>query len=108
MSRLISQPRDVTFLCSDGIITNFFQNDQSVASLFNALGRSDLINVRDSHLSKHVKEVESYYSSNWATMMRNHFSSPWSFLAVFSAAFARYCWRICDPGQRGEVHLVST
>ncbi|KAK9281838.1 hypothetical protein L1049_004744 [Liquidambar formosana] len=88
MSCLISQTRDVTFLCSDGIITNFSQNDQSVASLFNALGSSDLMNVRDSYLSKHIKEVEAYYSSNWATMMRNYFSSPWSFIAVFSAAFA--------------------
>ncbi|KAJ4832194.1 hypothetical protein Tsubulata_009019 [Turnera subulata] len=85
MSCLINQPRDAAFLCSDGIITRFSQDDKYVADLFNNLGKNVEFNIRDCYLSKLFKEVESYYSSYWATMRRTYFSSPWSFISVFSA-----------------------
>ncbi|KAJ6937280.1 hypothetical protein NC652_011813 [Populus alba x Populus x berolinensis] len=86
MNCLINQPRDVTFLCSEGIITRFSQNDQYVADLFNTLGKNVAFNIRECYLSKIFREVESYYSSNWATMRRTYFSSPWSFISVLSAS----------------------
>ncbi|CAK7329334.1 unnamed protein product [Dovyalis caffra] len=85
MNCLINQPRDVTFLCSDGIITRFSQDDQYVTDLFNTLGKNIAFNIRECSLSKLFSEVESYYSSNWATMRRTYFSSPWSFISVLSA-----------------------
>uniref|UniRef100_A0A6N2LKE8 Uncharacterized protein n=1 Tax=Salix viminalis TaxID=40686 RepID=A0A6N2LKE8_SALVM len=86
MNCLIDQPRDVTFLCSEGIITRFSQDDQYVADLFNTLGKNVAFNIRECYLSKIFREVESYYSSNWAAMRRTYFSSPWSFISVLSAA----------------------
>lgn len=85
MNCLINQPRDVAFLCMDGIITRFSQDDLYVANLFNNLGKNVEFNIRNCYLSKQFREVEAYYSSNWATMMRTYFSSPWSFISVFSA-----------------------
>ncbi|KAK9279135.1 hypothetical protein L1049_012812 [Liquidambar formosana] len=85
MSCLINQPRDVAFLCLDGIITRFSQDDQYVADLFNNLGKNTVFNIRNCYLSKQFRGVEAYYSSNWAIMMRTYFSSPWSFISVFTA-----------------------
>ncbi|KAL3597593.1 hypothetical protein D5086_009230 [Populus alba] len=70
----------------EGIITRFSQNDQYVADLFNTLGKNVAFNIRECYLSKIFREVESYYSSNWATMRRTYFSSPWSFISVLSAS----------------------
>lgn len=85
MSCLISQPRDVAFLFSDGIITRFSKDDRYVVDLFANLGKNTDFNIRDSYLSKQFREVESYYSSNWAYMRRTYFSSPWSFISLSSA-----------------------
>ncbi|KDP34716.1 hypothetical protein JCGZ_10921 [Jatropha curcas] len=85
MSCLISKPRDVAFLCYDGIINRFSKDDKYVADLFTNLGQNADFNVRDCYLSKQFKEVESYYSSNWATVRRTYFSSPWSFISLSSA-----------------------
>ncbi|KAK3408184.1 hypothetical protein EUGRSUZ_J00472 [Eucalyptus grandis] len=82
---LISQPKDVSLLCSNGIITRFSHNDQYVANFFNELRKSIAFNVRDCHLSKQFEELESYYNSNWAYIKRTYFSSPWSVIAVFFA-----------------------
>ncbi|KAL3718298.1 hypothetical protein ACJRO7_003437 [Eucalyptus globulus] len=85
MTCLIHQPKDVSLLCSDGIITRFSEDNQYVANLFNKLGKSIVFNVQDCYLSKEFEELESYFYSNWANMMRTHFSSPWSAISVFSA-----------------------
>ncbi|KAI6669846.1 hypothetical protein NL676_004731 [Syzygium grande] len=85
MHCLINQPKDVSLLCSDGIITRFSHDDQYVANLFNKLGKSIVFNVHDCYLSKQFEELESYFYSNWANMMRTYFSSPWSVISVFSA-----------------------
>ncbi|XP_057987933.1 UPF0481 protein At3g47200-like [Hevea brasiliensis] len=85
MSCLISQPRDVALLCSDGIVTRFSKDDRYVVDLFTNLGKNTDFNIRDSYLSKQFREVESYYSSNWATIRRTYFSSPWSFISLSSA-----------------------
>lgn len=87
MNCLISQPRDVAFLCSDGIISRFSNDDQYVANLFNNLAKSKVFNNRDCYLWKEFKEIQAYYCSNWATTRRTYFSSPWSFILVFSAFF---------------------
>ena len=87
MNCLVSQPRDVAFLCSDGIISRFSNDDQYVANLFNNLAKSKVFNNRDCYLWKEFKEIQAYYCSNWATMRRTYFSSPWSFILVFSAFF---------------------
>ncbi|CAK9153824.1 unnamed protein product [Ilex paraguariensis] len=85
MNCLINQPRDVAFLCMDGIITRFSQDDHSVVNLFNKLGKNVVFSNQNCYLSKQFKGVEAYYSSYWGTMMRTYFSSPWSFISVFSA-----------------------
>lgn len=85
MSCLINCTRDVTFLSGDGIITSFSQDDQYIARLFHRLGENTAINTRDCYLSMQFREVEAYFSSNWATLRRTYFSSPWSFISVFSA-----------------------
>ncbi|XP_010034208.2 UPF0481 protein At3g47200 [Eucalyptus grandis] len=85
MHCLINQPKDVSLLCSDGIITRFSHDDQYVANFFNKLGKSTVFNVHGCYLSKQFEELESYYYSNWANMMRTYFSSPWSVISVFSA-----------------------
>ncbi|KAF8015438.1 hypothetical protein BT93_H1063 [Corymbia citriodora subsp. variegata] len=85
MHCLIKQPKDVSLLRSDGIIALFSHDDQYVANLFNKLGKSISFNVHDCFLSKQFEELESYYRSNWAKMMRTYFSSPWSFISASSA-----------------------
>ncbi|KAF8009476.1 hypothetical protein BT93_J0463 [Corymbia citriodora subsp. variegata] len=85
MHCLINQPKDVSLLCSDGIITRFSHDDQYVANLFNKLGKSIVFNVHDCYLPKQFEELESYYYSNLANMMRTYFSSPWSVISFFSA-----------------------
>ncbi|KAK2632843.1 hypothetical protein EUGRSUZ_L01006 [Eucalyptus grandis] len=62
MHCLINQPKDVSLLRSDGIITLYSRDDQYVADLFNKLGKSISFN-----------------------MMRTYFSSPWSVISLFSA-----------------------
>ncbi|KAK3438142.1 hypothetical protein EUGRSUZ_C02762 [Eucalyptus grandis] len=85
MHCLINQPKDVSLLRSDGIIALYSRDDQYVADLFNKLGKGISFSVHDCFLSKQFEELESYYSSNWAKMMRTYFSSPWSVISLFSA-----------------------
>lgn len=85
MHCLINQPKDVSLLRSDGIITLFSHDDQYVADLFDKLGKRIPFNVHDSFLSRQFMELELYYRSNWANMMRTYFSSPWSLISAFSA-----------------------
>ncbi|CAL5422180.1 unnamed protein product [Camellia sinensis] len=86
MSCLINSSRDVTFLCEDGIISNFSYNDNHVANLFKKLGEHVVFNIRECYLKNEFREVEAYYSSNWATLRRTYFSSPWSTISVVSAS----------------------
>ncbi|XP_068340456.1 UPF0481 protein At3g47200-like [Pyrus communis] len=86
MSCLLTSTRDVKLLCSNGIIsTGFSQNDQNVAEMFRKLGEKAGFNIRDCYLSKQFRDVEAYYSSHWATFMRTYFSKQWSFITVFYA-----------------------
>lgn len=87
MNCLINQPRDVSFLCLDGIISRFSYDDQYVANLFNNLAKYKVFNNRDCYLCKQFKEIEAYYCSNWATLRRTYFSRSWSFFLVFYAFF---------------------
>lgn len=86
MNCLINSDRDVTFLCNDGIITSFTHDDQQIAQTFKELGGKVAYNIRDCYLSKQFEEVEAYYGSNWATLKRTYFTSPWSFISVATAA----------------------
>ncbi|THG07045.1 UPF0481 protein At3g47200-like [Camellia sinensis] len=86
ISCLINSSRDVTFLCEDGIISNFSYNDNHVANLFNMLGEHVVFNIRECYLKNEFREVEAYYSSDWATLRRTYFSSPWSIISVASAS----------------------
>lgn len=86
MNCLINSDRDVTFLCDDGIITSYSHDDQQIAQAFKELGEKVAYNIRDCYLSKQFAEVEAYYGSNWATLRRTYFRSPWSFISVATAA----------------------
>ncbi|KAI8564337.1 hypothetical protein RHMOL_Rhmol03G0172900 [Rhododendron molle] len=86
MNCLINSDRDITFLCDDGIITSFSHDDEQIAQTFKELGDKVVFNIRDCYLSKEFKEVEAYYGSNWATLRRTYFRSPWSFISVATAA----------------------
>ncbi|XP_039165700.1 UPF0481 protein At3g47200-like [Eucalyptus grandis] len=85
MHCLINQPKDVSLLRSDGIMALYSRDDQYVADLFSKLGKSISFNVHDCFLSKQFEELESYYRSNRAKMMRTYFSCPWSVISLFSA-----------------------
>ncbi|KAF8035959.1 hypothetical protein BT93_C1860 [Corymbia citriodora subsp. variegata] len=85
MHCLINQPKDVSLLRSDGIIAPFSHDDQYVANLFDKLAKCISFNVHDCFLSEQFEELQLYYHSNWATMRRTYFSSPWSFISAFSA-----------------------
>ncbi|KAI7996224.1 UPF0481 protein [Camellia lanceoleosa] len=87
MSCLLNSSRDVTFLCDKGIISNFSYSDKRVANLFKKLGEHVVFNVRECYLKNEFREVEAYYSSNWATLRRTYFSSPWSTISAVSASF---------------------
>ncbi|KAI6680221.1 hypothetical protein NL676_034102 [Syzygium grande] len=88
MHCLIKQPKDVSLLRSDGIIAPFSHDDRYVADLFDMLGKSISFDLHDCFLSQQFQELESYYRSDWANMMRTYFSSPWSFISAFSAFLA--------------------
>ncbi|XP_071903340.1 UPF0481 protein At3g47200-like [Coffea arabica] len=85
MNCLIHRPRDVALLYLDGIITRLSQDDMYVADFFNNLGKNVVINVHSCYLYKEFKELDAYFNSYWATMMRTYFRSPWSFISIFSA-----------------------
>ncbi|GMP84577.1 hypothetical protein CsSME_00038045 [Camellia sinensis var. sinensis] len=86
ISCLINSSRDVTFLCEDGIISNFSYNDNHVANLFKMLGEQVVFNIRECYLKTEFRELEAYNSSNWATLRHTYFSSPWSTISVVSAS----------------------
>ncbi|XP_030452707.1 UPF0481 protein At3g47200-like [Syzygium oleosum] len=88
MHCLIKQPKDVSLLRSDGIIAPFSRDDHYVADLFDKLGKSISFDLHDCFLSQQFQELESYYRSDWANMMRTYFSSPWSSISAFSAFLA--------------------
>ncbi|XP_019186401.1 PREDICTED: UPF0481 protein At3g47200-like [Ipomoea nil] len=83
LSCLITSPKDVTFLSRDEIITRFSNNDRHIAALFNILGENTTINIKNCYLSRQVTEIDSYYSTHWAILMRTCFSTPWSFISAF-------------------------
>ncbi|EEF33303.1 UPF0481 protein At3g47200 [Ricinus communis] len=84
MGCLVNQPRDAAFLCSDGIITKYSQDDKYVADLFNGLAQKVGSISRDSYLSKQAISVESYFSSPSAVMRRKYNSDPLSFLSFYA------------------------
>lgn len=86
MNCLINSDIEVTFLCNDAIITSFTHDDQQIAQTFKELGGKVAYNIRDCYLSKQFEEVEAYYGSNWATLKRTYFKSPWSFISVATVA----------------------
>ncbi|CAL5422173.1 unnamed protein product [Camellia sinensis] len=86
MNCLLNSSRDVTFLCDEGIISNFSYNDNRVANLFKKLGEHVVFNIRECYLKNEFREVEAYYSSNWATLRRTYFSGPWSTISAVSAS----------------------
>lgn len=77
MSRLIISARDVAFLCGDNIMTNFYQNDQYIVDVFQKLGENVVFDVKQCYLSKQFEEVEAYYGSHYAFLMRKYFGNPW-------------------------------
>ncbi|PRQ43826.1 hypothetical protein RchiOBHm_Chr3g0472561 [Rosa chinensis] len=86
LSCLINSPRDVAFLCAEGIIASYSHNDLYIAGLFNRL-REKVYFHRNTcgYLDGEFRAVEAYYSSHWGTFMRTYFSTPWSFISVVSA-----------------------
>ncbi|KAI7997362.1 UPF0481 protein [Camellia lanceoleosa] len=85
MNCLLNSSRDVTFLCDDGIISNSSYSDDQVADFFKKLGEHVVFNIRECYLKNEFREVEAYYSSNWATLRRTFLSSPRSTMAVVSS-----------------------
>lgn len=86
MSCLINSSKDVAFLSADGIITSSFShNDHEVAALFNKLGEKVYFHKKDCYLSQQFRDIEAYYNSPWASLLRTYFSRPWSFISFFSA-----------------------
>lgn len=71
MNCLIDGPKDVALLRDEGIIMRHSRDDASVVSFFKDLGKSiQVFNFGSSYLSREMRDIEAYYSSNWATIMR--------------------------------------
>ncbi|KAK1429191.1 hypothetical protein QVD17_11395 [Tagetes erecta] len=71
MNCLIDGPKDVALLRDEGIIMRHSRDDASVVSFFKDLGKNiQVFKFGCSYLSREMREIEAYYSSNWATIMR--------------------------------------
>ncbi|XP_044476913.1 UPF0481 protein At3g47200-like [Mangifera indica] len=84
-SCLISQPRDVSSLSFDGIISKFSDDDRYIADFFKDLGRNTQC-VRGNYLSDEIKNLEAYYNSDRTSLMRNYFTTKWTILKVLAAS----------------------
>ncbi|XVF34517.1 hypothetical protein REPUB_Repub18cG0065500 [Reevesia pubescens] len=70
MSTPIKEASDVKFLCSKGIISRFFDNDNNVVDLFNLLGRYALVDMSDSNFSKTIRAMQSYNGQSRKPMLQ--------------------------------------
>ena len=88
---LIDNEQDVKDLRSEKILRNCLSSDVEVAELFNKIGK-DLV-PNDAYL--HVKkDIQKHCQNRWARWMaqicHDHFSSPWTMIALVAAVFALF------------------
>lgn len=94
MCWLINTKKDVEILCDAGIIINYLENEESVAALFNHMGRELPLSIDDCYLTEVCEEIDQYNKSRWprlrAALVRDYFKNPWQ-SCRFSLHFF-YCW----------------
>ncbi|KAI3991482.1 hypothetical protein MKX01_006784 [Papaver californicum] len=74
-------------------INHLLGSDKDVTNLINRLCREIVYDVESCHLSKQMREVndayKAYYATRWhkwwANLIRDYFSSPWTFLSLLAA-----------------------
>ncbi|KAI3939360.1 hypothetical protein MKW98_022228 [Papaver atlanticum] len=84
---------DVEILHYYGIVNHLMGSDKDVTNLINRLCREIVYDVESCHLSKQMREVneayKAYYATRWhkwwANLIRDYFSSPWTFLSPLAA-----------------------
>lgn len=89
---LVNSPVDVQILHNHGIVNNALGSNEDVANLLIRC-REVLYDRNLGYLYNEIKEVnefcERYYESKyrvwWRSLIREHFSSPWTCLALFTA-----------------------
>lgn len=89
MDCLINTGKDVELLCRRGIIDNWLGDPEVVATMFNRLRQSILINPDDFFYKETFKEVNKHYNKKWnkwrANLHQNYFNTPWSLISVLAA-----------------------
>ncbi|XP_042499926.1 UPF0481 protein At3g47200-like [Macadamia integrifolia] len=87
MDGLIDSPQDVELLQKNGIIVTLFGDPSDVARLFNNLLKDVTVPFYFTVNVRHkVKEYYNMRCHKWkASLMRNYFNSPWSFISVVAA-----------------------
>ncbi|GMP86576.1 hypothetical protein CsSME_00039303 [Camellia sinensis var. sinensis] len=79
-----------------GIITNFLRNDEEVVKVIGEMAAGLVPDYRNSNYFSVMPSIEEYHShkgktriASWiAEVMRDHFRSPWTAIAVLAALFA--------------------
>ncbi|KAJ4770071.1 hypothetical protein LUZ62_054330 [Rhynchospora pubera] len=91
MGALFKTTRDVKLLQEKGIIDNLLATNEELVSFFNWLTENSYLDYEEHYLKDLFINVNRYFNSNchkWrATLKRDYFSNPWSFISVI-AAFA--------------------
>lgn len=85
MDELIDSDEDVAVLRRSNIVTNYLGSDAEVADLFNCLCKGVTVSREDA-LEQVKLQVNDHYTSKFkvwfAELMKVHFSSPWTCLAL--------------------------
>lgn len=91
MNKLIDTEKDVALLRHSAVLKNYIGSDAEVAALFNglckgvALPREDIFQQLQDDVMKHYG---SKFKVWFAQFIKDYFSSPWKFLALFGAIVA--------------------
>ncbi|KAL3736102.1 hypothetical protein ACJRO7_025106 [Eucalyptus globulus] len=93
LDRLINSSDDIRILHEQGIINHALGSTDNVATLLNKLCREMVYDNDQCYLSNEMNEAnkhcETYYSSKylrwWGNLIRDYFSSPWTFLSLLAA-----------------------
>ncbi|KAJ9164388.1 hypothetical protein P3X46_023968 [Hevea brasiliensis] len=90
MDFLINDEEDVQLLIQNGIIENWLQDNQAVATFVNSLGNQTLVGEYF-YFSDLVKDLNAYCKiprNKWkATLKQKYFNNPWTIISVIAASF---------------------
>ncbi|GMN39183.1 hypothetical protein TIFTF001_008421 [Ficus carica] len=92
MDMLIDSEQDAKDLRAAYILRNSLSSDAAVAELFNTIGGSIYFSKNQDDYDYIKNKIEEHYKNNYAIWMaqvlNDHFSNPWTVVALFAAAVA--------------------